>query len=175
MIDLGGGSVQIMLQTPETAPPSVKTSVEIGVNTKLDLFVHSFLGYGLMAARMKVLKQPGAVNKCMPEGAQGSYEYGSDAVNFKAANKAGNFQGCLSRAIMVLNLNQDCGKKRQCSFNGQWGGGKTERFFLLSYLYERIYDAGAGSFDEAGGIGWLLLLRGSNLTLHYRGELNSTD
>ena len=153
VIDLGGGSVQVMLQTPPSAPDAVKTQVQLGQNTKVEVFVHSFLGYGLMAARMKVLMQPGGVKQCMPQGAQGSYKYGDDAVSFLGNNKAANFQGCLSRAIMVLNLNQECGQMNQCSFNGQWGGAKAKRFFLLSYLYERIYDSGAGKFDEAGTLG----------------------
>ncbi len=66
--DLGGGSVQCMFALPtESAslrkgvvgrrkPPAGYVETVAGGGRKYDLYVHSFLGYGLLAARMAVLK-----------------------------------------------------------------------------------------------------------------------
>jgi apyrase len=60
VIDLGGGSVQMMRALPDAfaknAPEGYLTKVK-GGGKEYDLYVHSYDGYGLMAGRVGVLKQ----------------------------------------------------------------------------------------------------------------------
>jgi apyrase len=85
VIDLGGGSVQMMRALQETSssasfPEGYTVSSEGGAQWGggyyYDLYVHSFLGWGLMAGRMAVLEfKPEAQKICILPGVVGKYSY----------------------------------------------------------------------------------------------------
>lgn len=158
VIDLGGGSAQMIraltFDEAQKLPYGKIQTLKFGVK-EIYLYVHSFLNYGLMAARKQILSQQGASKACMPEGFQGpkaQYEYGG--VKLSASGGAnGNFQGCLSKTVMTLNLDSEC-EVDACTFAGQFAGEGTSKskFYMLSYLYERIEQSQAGEFDQWGGV-----------------------
>eukprot|EP00511_Aplanochytrium_stocchinoi_P002111 CAMPEP_0204827828 /NCGR_PEP_ID=MMETSP1346-20131115/5320_1 /ASSEMBLY_ACC=CAM_ASM_000771 /TAXON_ID=215587 /ORGANISM="Aplanochytrium stocchinoi, Strain GSBS06" /LENGTH=448 /DNA_ID=CAMNT_0051956447 /DNA_START=243 /DNA_END=1592 /DNA_ORIENTATION=+ len=157
VVDLGGGSVQMIRAVEhdevQFLPPEKILKQRFGLH-EVNLYVHSFLNYGLMAARKQILKVSGAAKACMPYGYQGekaNYVYGGESVP-AVGGPNGNFQGCLSSAVQTLDLDDPC-SHNMCTFDGEWAGKGTEReqFYMLSYIYERIDETGAGDFDELGG------------------------
>lgn len=155
VIDLGGGSVQMMraLPTPAAASaPGGYISNAAWQSSSYDLYVHSFLGYGLMAGRKAVLKQQGANHACMPKGVVDSYTYNKETVD-ASGGQGSSFTECLAKASAALNLNKPCGATSGCAFNGAWRGTGETDFVLLSYLYERVEQAGAGVYEPNEGPG----------------------
>ncbi len=156
VIDLGGGSVQMMraLSPAEAATaPGGYVYPTTYRSRAYQLYVHSFLGYGLKAGRLAVLKQTRAASACMPAGKTGDYTYNKETVD-AAGTTGSDFNQCTSMARQALNLDKPCELSSGCAFDGSWGGGSSStRFYLLSYLYERIDQAGAGDFEPNGGIG----------------------
>mmetsp|Transcript_18429 Transcript_18429/g.21293 ORF Transcript_18429/g.21293 Transcript_18429/m.21293 type:complete len:470 (+) Transcript_18429:120-1529(+) len=157
VVDLGGGSAQMIraVELDEIAmlPPEKINKVKLGTQ-EIFLYVHSFLNYGLMAARKQILKISGASKACMPnsyQGPQAKYKYGGETLS-AAGGPNGNFQGCLSKTLMTLDLDDQC-THNTCTFDGEWAGTGTakEQFYMLSYIYERIDQTGAGDFSSIGG------------------------
>ncbi|KAF7801977.1 apyrase 2-like [Senna tora] len=110
VVDLGGGSVQMAYTISETdfakAPkvgdgedPYVKEMFLRG--RKYYLYVHSYLRYGLLAARAEILKVSGdSDNPCILAGFDGSYNYGG---KFKASSplSGASLSECKSMALKV--------------------------------------------------------------------------
>mmetsp|Transcript_22042 Transcript_22042/g.42801 ORF Transcript_22042/g.42801 Transcript_22042/m.42801 type:complete len:449 (-) Transcript_22042:168-1514(-) len=159
VIDLGGGSVQMM----RALEPSISAAAPPGYvlesawqTKKYNLFVHSFLGYGLMAGRLAVLEQEGAAADCIPHGAHGTYKYNKEEVDASGSPSGSDFARCHLAAVKALNIDKPCGASSGCAFDGGWGAKESAsdtEFYLLSYLYERIEQSGAGQFEPEEGIG----------------------
>jgi len=158
VIDLGGGSVQMMraleAKGKATAVPEYVTATS-WQGKKYDLYVNSFLGFGLKAGRMAVLKQEGAAKACMPQFAAETYKYNNEEAD-ATGGEGSNFDKCRAAAVKALDVDKPCEVEEGCAFGGKWGAiepGKPKEFFLLSYLYERIEQAGAGEYEPDEGIG----------------------
>ena len=131
-----------------------------------------------MAVRMKVLQEPGAAAACMPFGYEGKYAYKGVSVDASAKEdpKSGmgtnSFEKCMEKIKIVMRLGktfcphehalkklgavQAVGGTSSCSFDGSWSGGvsgDTGSFHLVSYLYERVLQAKAGTFEPNEGMG----------------------
>ena len=159
--DLGGGSVQCMFAMPGDAaslrkgtprkpsPPGYVESVS-GGGRSYDLYVHSFLGYGLLAARMAVLKAtadaPGA---CLPSGFKGAYQYG-DASLAVAGRGTASFGSCRNAVKAALKQDKPCdddiAPAVECPVDGQWVGGLSK---LLAQSPQAKVWVGACDFIEA--------------------------
>jgi apyrase len=104
VIDLGGGSVQMMRALQETSssktfPEGYTVSSEGGAQWGggyyYDLYVHSFLGWGLMAGRMAVLSlKADAHKKCILPGMVGEYTYKDKVVAIDTRGAKSSFEGC---------------------------------------------------------------------------------
>ena len=122
VVDLGGGSAQMIraVELDEIAalPENKVSKMRIGSH-EIYLYVHSFLNYGLMAARKQVLMITGASKACMPndyQGPQAKYSYGGDVVS-ASGGPNGNFQGCLSKTVMTMDLDDECPDNGKFDFN----------------------------------------------------------
>ena len=75
-IDLGGGSVQhayaLSSHAAEEAPPGYVRRLSVAGGGKYSVYVHSYLGYGLMAGRSAVLKAGDRVAAALHGGASGA-------------------------------------------------------------------------------------------------------
>ena len=75
-IDLGGGSVQhayaLSTHAAEEAPPGYVRRLSVAGGGKYSVYVHSYLGYGLMAGRSAVLKAGDRVAAALHGGASGA-------------------------------------------------------------------------------------------------------
>ncbi|KAI8471404.1 MAG: nucleoside phosphatase GDA1/CD39 [Monoraphidium minutum] len=154
-IDLGGGSVQEAFALPDadatSAPQGYVTKLHAGGAT-YSVYVHSYLGYGLMAARAKVIESHSAApgggkgHPCFAKGTKLKYSYADKEYAVDEVVEAGDFKRCAEAALKALEHDKDCGQpKSTCSFNGVWRG-KPEAmrrvYYVSSYFWDRALDAG---------------------------------
>ncbi|KAK9843238.1 hypothetical protein WJX74_009079 [Apatococcus lobatus] len=148
-IDLGGGSVQEAFALSEKeageAPNGYITKLRASGHT-FHVYVHSYLGFGLMAGRAAVLSHEEVVNAnpCIPTGHSGTYEYGKVSHQLQAHPDGATFEGCSKLVDLVLRQKEPCGAPQdQCAFNGAWGGSRQPKaFYVSSYFWDRAVEAG---------------------------------
>ncbi|KAF8062083.1 APY2 [Scenedesmus sp. PABB004] len=151
-IDLGGGSVQEAFALPPAAaaaaPPGYVTRMRAGGVT-YDVYVHSYLGYGLMAARAKVIQAAGAgggSHPCFAKGSGLKYSYGGAEYAVGEVSDAGDFARCAAVALKALDHDKDCGgPQADCSFSGAWRGkppAMARVYYVSSYFWDRALEAG---------------------------------
>ncbi|KAK9807066.1 hypothetical protein WJX72_012473 [[Myrmecia] bisecta] len=160
-IDLGGGSVQQAYAMTETeakkAPDGYVVPLK-GNNRNYHVYVHSYLGYGLMAGRAAVLawEETRQANPCIPTDHEGVYEYGGQKHTLVSAPDGPSFATCQKLVRLVLKQNEPCGAPQdQCAFSGVWGGStQPKAFYVSSYFWDRAIDAGIITDEKA--ITWTL-------------------
>lgn len=161
-VDLGGGSVQLAYAAEakhaKTAPDGYFKEMKSGANI-YHVYVYSHLGYGLMAARAAVLgKAPGEASPCIPAGHSGEYTYGGKThVISGHPNKPANAVACKEIVEDVLAPHKPCeaSEQKHCSFNGAWDGSRgpgARNFYLSSYLFDRVSQAGLVDPDQPSGM-----------------------
>ncbi|KAG6592142.1 putative apyrase 2, partial [Cucurbita argyrosperma subsp. sororia] len=141
VIDLGGGSVQMAYAISDEdaakAPISsdgyskfVQKFYLKGANYYL--YVHSYLRYGLQAARVEILKE------------------------YKASSprSGSSFARCRSVILEALNINKSCGYN-DCSFDGVWSGGGgagVKNLYVASFFFDKAAQAGFIDSDKPDAI-----------------------
>ncbi|RDX80468.1 Apyrase 2, partial [Mucuna pruriens] len=155
VVDLGGGSVQMAYAISETdaamAPkvtdgedPYVKEMFLRG--RKYYLYVHSYLRYGLLAARAEILKvSDEAENPCILSGYDGSYNYGGKSFKASSSSSGASLNECKSFALKALKVNESSCTHMKCTFGGIWNGGGGDgqkNLFVASFFFDRAAEAG---------------------------------
>ncbi|KAJ1388888.1 Nucleoside phosphatase GDA1/CD39, partial [Sesbania bispinosa] len=150
VVDLGGGSVQMAYAISETeaamAPkatdgddPYVKEMFLRG--RKYYLYVHSYLHYGLLAARAEILKvSDDADNPCILSGYDGSYKYGGKSFRATSSPSGSSLNECKSIAHNALKVNESTCTHMKCTFGGIWNGGGGDgqkNLFVASFFFDR--------------------------------------
>ncbi|KAJ8014300.1 hypothetical protein DPEC_G00038820 [Dallia pectoralis] len=154
MLDLGGGSTQITFsprdeKTIQTSPIDYISSFQM-FNRTHTLYSHSYLGLGLMSARLAVLGgiegQPleGSVTElvspCLAPDYSGQWEH-ADVVYTVKGQKAGEpiYESCLKKVEKLLyNKVKPAGE------------AKDMEFYAFSYYYDRAVDLGVIA-EKTGG------------------------
>jgi len=122
-----------------------------GGGRSYSLYVKSYLGYGIMAARAHILKtnaHADGAHPCVPAGFEGGCPgkcYGlepSDSYVAKAPASGADFGECLQAAVDALEKGADC-PTGSCSFAGAWAPPLTTDLYAMSYMYERAEQSGA--------------------------------
>lgn len=160
VVDLGGGSVQMAYAISETAAakaPKPTDGEETFVKEmylkgkKYFLYVHSYLRYGLLAARAELLKVTGdSGNPCILSGYDGSYKYGGSTYKASASSSGSSVDGCRMIADKALKIKDTC-THMKCTFGGVWngGGGDGQRnLFVASFFFDRAAEAGFVNSNE---------------------------
>jgi apyrase len=170
IVDLGGGSVQLAYKTsPDFADrhPAVAKEVETYLerSKRSTLYLHSWLGYGLVAFRLRALEmlESGAPHPCVPEWTpRGTkYRYGEKEVPVvpRKAGAASPVDACMelikSAAIGENDeLNGTCklitlntaGSNTKCGLNGSWLGpyepNSISEWRLFSYIFDLAQEEG---------------------------------
>lgn len=147
-VDLGGGSVQASYAVGEDeakcGPKGYIKELKGGGMT-YNVYVHSYLNFGLMAARAEILKAGGEGKNCIPNGFSSFYPYGGKdyAVNGSAGDSGG--KECRETVETVLKVRSPCeAPKDQCSFQGAWAGPgmkENQEVYLFSYFWDRALDS----------------------------------
>ena len=160
LADLGGGSAQVAYSVDtavhSTAPDGYIRTVP-GTSTDSAAYVHSFNGYGIMAARHRILKRgdanAGGAHGCVHSGHEGAKCerdcYGLESTeSYTAVAKASgaSFEECLNTALEALNEESKC-ERAPCSFGGAWHTPRAPNteFYAMSYIAERAVQSKAAS------------------------------
>ncbi|KAK9741675.1 hypothetical protein RND81_03G121500 [Saponaria officinalis] len=154
VVDLGGGSVQMAYAISESAAakaPKPSPGEETYVRDmylkgrKYHLYVHSYLRYGLLAARAEIIKAVGeSGNPCVLAGYDGSYTYGGVTYKVSTSPSGPDTDVCQSFVLKALKVNETC-TYMQCSFGGVWtggGGDGQKNLFVASFFFDRAAEAG---------------------------------
>ncbi|KAL0363779.1 UNVERIFIED_CONTAM: putative apyrase 1 [Sesamum calycinum] len=154
IVDLGGGSVQMAYAISEAAaaaaPPVADgedpyVSDKVALGTKYHLYAHSYLNYGLKAARAQSLKLSGNKgNPCITNGYQGTYEYSDVVYKVSPPVSGTSIRRCRLLTRKVLGLDAPC-FHRNCSFNGVWNGGGGDglkNLYIASFFYDTAAETG---------------------------------
>lgn len=155
-VDLGGGSVQASYAVGKDEAkcgPNGYIKELKGGGVTYNVYVHSYLNFGLMAARAEVLKAGGQGRKCVPDGFSGFYSYGGKDYKVNGSEEQNGGEQCRNAIETVLQIKTPCeAPKEQCSFQGAWGGPGMKReqdLFLFSYFWDRAQDSNMISKKEA--------------------------
>uniref|UniRef100_A0A0E0CZX8 apyrase n=1 Tax=Oryza meridionalis TaxID=40149 RepID=A0A0E0CZX8_9ORYZ len=156
VVDLGGGSVQMAYAISEKdagkAPPVaegedsyVKKLLLKG--TTYYLYVHSYLRYGLLAARAEILKagEGNDYRNCMLEGHHGQYIYGDDIFEASGLSSGASYSKCRAVAVRALKVDEPACTHMKCTFGGVWNGGGGDgqkNLFVASFFFDRAAEAG---------------------------------
>ncbi|KAL8227177.1 hypothetical protein R6Q57_017009 [Mikania cordata] len=133
VIDLGGGSVQRAYAISEAnaanaprIPSAEDTCVKemLLMGTKYYLYVHSYLNYGLLAARAEILgAKKDSRNPCILAGYNGVYTYGGIDYKVSAPPSGSSMYQCRKEALKALKLDESTSTNINCTFGGVWNGG----------------------------------------------------
>ncbi|KAJ0958108.1 putative apyrase [Helianthus annuus] len=164
VVDLGGGSVQMAYAISETeaaTAPRMSNGEDTYVKemslmgTKYYLYVHSYLNYGLLAARAKILGTlKNSDNPCVLSGYNGVYSYGGIDYKVSSPPSGSSMNKCRQEALNALKVNETSCSHGKCTFggisNGGSGGGQLKNLFVASFFYDRA--AQAGLFDASKSV-----------------------
>ncbi|XP_015061513.1 apyrase 2-like [Solanum pennellii] len=155
VVDLGGGSVQMAYAISESdaqKAPKVSDGEDTYVQemflkgTKYYLYVHSYLHYGLLAARAEILKVSGeSGSPCILGGHHGTYKYGGAVYPASATSQGSSMSTCREVALKALKINEPACTHMKCTFGGVWNGGGGDgqkNMFVASFFFDRAAEAG---------------------------------
>ena len=124
------------------------------------IYAHSFKGYGIMAARAKILAFADAdagTHPCVPAGFRGGCEsrcYGlapGETYVAVAREEGADFEQCLASVLEAMDADATC-DRAPCSFGGAWTTPRKSRVYAMSYLYERAAQAKVTTFPEDASV-----------------------
>lgn len=155
VVDLGGGSVQMAYAISEkdaANAPRVTDGEDSYVKEmylkgrKYYLYVHSYLHYGLLAARAEILKMvEDSGNPCVLAGYQGHYKYGGRDYPVSASTTGSGMNECRRYALKALRVNESNCTHMKCTFGGVWNGGGGDgqkNLYVASFFFDRAAEAG---------------------------------
>ncbi|XP_041038967.1 ectonucleoside triphosphate diphosphohydrolase 6 [Carcharodon carcharias] len=153
ILDLGGGSTQITFlphseMTLQTSPINYITSIQM-FNSTYTLYSHSYLGFGLMSARLAILggtegspleEGQELISSCLSPGYKAEWKHAEIVYNIKG-QKAGEplYDSCYARIEKILYT-----KVHKPEEVGNLS------FYAFSYYYDRAVDVGLID-EEKGG------------------------
>ncbi|CAA7048557.1 unnamed protein product [Microthlaspi erraticum] len=155
VVDLGGGSVQMAYAISEEDAANAPKPLE-GEDTyvremylkgrKYFLYVHSYLHYGLLAARAEILKvSEDSNNPCIVTGYDGTYKYGGKGFKAAASQPGASLDECRRITLNALKVNDTLCTHMKCTFGGVWNGGRgggQKNMFVASFFFDRAAEAG---------------------------------
>ncbi|CAK9327848.1 unnamed protein product [Citrullus colocynthis] len=110
-----------------------------------NLYVHSYLRYGLQAARVEILKVTKDLgNPCILAAYQGTYTYGGEEYKVSAPESGSSFARCRKVILEALKINKSCGYN-ECTFDGIWSGGGgagLNNLYVASFFFDKAAQAG---------------------------------
>nr|XP_020733713.1 ectonucleoside triphosphate diphosphohydrolase 6 isoform X2 [Odocoileus virginianus texanus] len=155
MLDLGGGSTQITFLprlegTLQASPPSFLTSLQV-FNRTYRLYSYSYLGLGLMSARLAVLggeegkpAEDGQelVSPCLSAGFRGEWEHAEVTYRIAGQEAAGSlYQLCARRVSEILR--NKVHKTEEV---------KNVEFYAFSYYYDLAANVGLIDAEKGGSL-----------------------
>ncbi|XP_032705306.1 ectonucleoside triphosphate diphosphohydrolase 6 isoform X3 [Lontra canadensis] len=155
MLDLGGGSTQITFlprveDTLQTSPPGYLTSLQM-FNRTYKLYSYSYLGLGLMSARLAILggiegkpAEDGKelVSPCLSPGFTGEWEHAEITYRISGQKAAVNLHElCASRVLEILRNKVHRTEEV-----------KDVDFYAFSYYYDLAANVGLIDAEKGGSL-----------------------
>ncbi|XP_014651895.1 PREDICTED: ectonucleoside triphosphate diphosphohydrolase 6 isoform X2 [Ceratotherium simum simum] len=154
MLDLGGGSTQITFlprveSTLQTAPPGHRTSLQM-FNRTYKLYSYSYLGLGLMSARLAILggmegtpAEDGKelVSPCLSPGFRGEWEHAEITYRISGQKAVNLHELCASRVSEILR-----------SQVHRTSEVKGVDFYAFSYYYDLAANVGLIDAEKGGSL-----------------------
>ncbi|XP_058419343.1 ectonucleoside triphosphate diphosphohydrolase 6 isoform X4 [Diceros bicornis minor] len=154
MLDLGGGSTQITFLprvegTLQTAPPGHRTSLQM-FNRTYKLYSYSYLGLGLMSARLAILggmegtpAEDGKelVSPCLSPGFRGEWEHAEITYRISGQKAVNLHELCASRVSEILR-----------SQVHRTSEVKGVDFYAFSYYYDLAANVGLIDAEKGGSL-----------------------
>lgn len=158
MLDLGGGSTQItflprMESTLQNSPPGYLTSLQM-FNRTYTLYSYSYLGLGLMSARLAILggvegkaAKDGKelVSPCLPPDFQGEWEH-AEVTYHISGQKAG---------VTAMSLHELCASRVSAILRDKVhriDEVKEVEFYAFSYYYDLAANVGLIDPEKGGSL-----------------------
>ncbi|XP_023544942.1 apyrase 2-like [Cucurbita pepo subsp. pepo] len=152
VVDLGGGSVQMAYAISEKDASRLSNAEGVYIKkmylkgATYYLYVHSYLHYGLLAARAEVLSvSEDSSNDCILSGYEGAYHYGGKDYKASASSSGSSLNGCRRTVLKALKVNESSCTHMKCTFGGIWNGGGGDgqkNLFVASFFFDRAAEAG---------------------------------
>ena len=145
-LEMGGGSVQVVAQTEKKGTAEYYETFK-HAGRKFDLYRHSYLGYGLMEARKRIVQHfvenhdHSAGFPCYPVGQK--VVFASENGDTELVGNEGGWQECKKVIEGILDTDAVC-LQEPCSINGihQPNINNAEKIFVFSFFYDRIHILG---------------------------------
>ena len=159
--DLGGGSAQITYAVDPSVAEDAPEGYVRAAAPRQHIYAHSFKGYGIMAARAKILAFAGRGRghaSVRPRGVPGRVR-----VAMLRAGAGGDVRRRRQRgrrrfrAVPRLRARGDGRGTRRATarrvrFGGAWTTPRKSRVYAMSYLYERAAQAKVTTFPEDASV-----------------------
>ncbi|XP_016074558.1 PREDICTED: ectonucleoside triphosphate diphosphohydrolase 6 isoform X2 [Miniopterus natalensis] len=154
MLDLGGGSTQITFlprveDTLQTSPPGYLTSLQI-FNRTYKLYSYSYLGLGLMSARLAILggtegkpveNGEELASPCLSPSFRGEWEHAEITYRLSGQKAANLYQLCANRVSEVLQNKVHRTEEV-----------KDVDFYAFSYYYDLAANVGLIDAEKGGSL-----------------------
>ncbi|XP_045666844.1 ectonucleoside triphosphate diphosphohydrolase 6 isoform X2 [Ursus americanus] len=154
MLDLGGGSTQITFlpgveDTLQTSPPGYLTSLQM-FNRTYKLYSYSYLGLGLMSARLAILGgmegKPAEhgkelVSPCLSPGFTGEWEHAEITYRISGQKAVNLHKLCASRVLEILRNKVHRTEEV-----------KDVDFYAFSYYYDLAANVGLIDVEKGGSL-----------------------
>ena len=138
VVDLGGGSVQLAYKSHKAPENVTQKQYMQPLPEGGHLFVHSWLGFGLRAARMKIL-ETSSESACVAR--RVSYTYGDRTVEVDGLNAIDRAKACSDQVAAAMRIGSGCEQGLEpCAFNGGWRGPSAHAPGNTYYLFSYVYD-----------------------------------